>query len=218
MIRWERRKGNGPNEGPLIQPVGRRWRVLGPQPYLLDPRRFRKCASQPTVVFSGSAMVQSYLHDRAEFVGLLDVQLQTHISLVVPSLIEEADRGSTRSRLFLCSPPVVCSMHSRTRCALRYSPVLPVLSGHEANQHHRLLGSRPRTRAGQNRNDSCGPAPDVVFRIRRSHGRGMRDRRPGIEATLRLPRGWFCALGYLVPGGTDICPPLMIDKTTPGVR
>jgi hypothetical protein len=28
-------------------------------------------------------MVQSYLHDRADFVGLLDVQLQTHISLVV---------------------------------------------------------------------------------------------------------------------------------------
>jgi hypothetical protein len=42
------------------------------------------------VVFYGSAMVQSYLHDRAEFVGLLDVQLQTHISLVVLSLIEEA--------------------------------------------------------------------------------------------------------------------------------
>jgi hypothetical protein len=45
------------------------------------------------VVFYGSAMVQSYLHDRAEFVGLLDVQLQTHISLVVLSLIEEAGRG-----------------------------------------------------------------------------------------------------------------------------
>jgi hypothetical protein len=51
----------------------------------LVPRRSRKCASRLMVVFSGSAMVQSYLHDQAEFVGLLDVQLQTHISLVVPS-------------------------------------------------------------------------------------------------------------------------------------
>jgi hypothetical protein len=57
---------------------------------LLVPRRSRKCANQQMVVFYGSAMVQSYLHDRAEFVGLLDVQLQTHISLVVLSRMEEA--------------------------------------------------------------------------------------------------------------------------------
>jgi hypothetical protein len=46
----------------------------------------------------------------------------------------------------------------------------------------------------------------------------MRDRWPGVEITLRLPSGWFGALGYLVPGGTDIHPHLMIDKTTAAVR
>jgi hypothetical protein len=68
---------------------------------LLVPRRSRKCASQPMVVFYGSAMVQSYLHDRADFVGLLDVQLQTHISLVVLSLMEEAARVLRGSSLLL---------------------------------------------------------------------------------------------------------------------
>jgi hypothetical protein len=68
---------------------------------LLVPRRSRKCASQPMVVFSGSAKVLSYLHDRADFVGLLDVQLQTHISLVVLSLMEEAARVLRGSSLLL---------------------------------------------------------------------------------------------------------------------
>jgi hypothetical protein len=53
-------------------------------------------SEEPGTPTSGSAMVQSYLHDRAEFVGLLDVQLQTHISLVVLSLMEEAGRGPRR--------------------------------------------------------------------------------------------------------------------------
>jgi hypothetical protein len=53
------------------------------------------------VVFSGSAKVLSYLHDRADFVGLLDVQLQTHISLVVLSLMEEAARVLRGSSLLL---------------------------------------------------------------------------------------------------------------------
>jgi hypothetical protein len=46
----------------------------------------------------------------------------------------------------------------------------------------------------------------------------MRDRWPGVEITLRLPSGWFGALGYLVPGGTDIHPHLMIDKVVSAVR
>jgi hypothetical protein len=45
--------------------------------------------------------VLSYLHDRADFVGLLDVQLQTHISLVVLSLMEEAARVLRGSSLLL---------------------------------------------------------------------------------------------------------------------
>ena len=44
------------------------------------------------------------------------------------------------------------------------------------------------------------------------------DRWPGIEPTLRPPRGWFGALGYLVLGGTDIHPPSLIDKTVSAVR
>jgi hypothetical protein len=45
----------------------------------------------------------------------------------------------------------------------------------------------------------------------------MRDRWSDIRITLRPLTRWFCALGYLVPGGTDIRPPLMIDKTLPAV-
>jgi hypothetical protein len=37
---------------------------------------------------------------------------------------------------------------------------------------------------------------------------------PVVGITLRLPSGWFSALGYLVPGGTDISPPFMIVKVT----
>ena len=49
-------------------------------------------------------------------------------------------------------------------------------------------------------------------------GGGIRDRRPGIRSTLLPLSRSFGAPGYFVPGGTDIRPPLMIDKTLPAVR
>jgi hypothetical protein len=113
-------------------------------------------------------------------------------------------------------------MHPRAQCAARYPsaprPVLWRAPKREPTIAPARLAT-PHQSRGQNRNDSCGPAPDVVFRIRRSHGRGIRvDRWPGIGATLRPPSSWFGALCYLVPRGTEICPPLMIDKATPVVR
>jgi hypothetical protein len=98
---------------------------------LLVPRRSRKCASQPMVVFSGSAKVLSYLHDRADFVGLLDVQLQTHISLVVLSLMEEAGQGPTGLRPSLCQLALLNLVRQGHR--LHTSPLVNMSRGSSTN-------------------------------------------------------------------------------------
>jgi len=58
------------------------------------------------------------------------------------------------------------------------------------------------TNAGAGNREISGPAPNVVYRIRRSHRRGIRDRWPDNEATILPPEGRCCAPQHLVLRGT----------------
>ena len=103
-------------------------------------------------------------------------------------------------------------MQPRAQCAARYPSAPQPVLWRTLKRESTLALARLATRH-QSRGQPpmwCSGSDDLM-------GGGIRvDRWPGIGTTLRPPSSWFGALRYLVPRGTEICPPLMIDKATHG--
>src|SRR5215213_8510054 len=105
-------------------------------------------------------------------------------------------------------------MHPRAPCTSGYyvlqdtcrTPAVPPMRSNDLRKEEQTAPpSMTTTRSqaqGSEIRDSRGPAPNVVFRIRRSHWRGIQDRWSGNEATIRPCDGRRCTPQHLVLCGT----------------